>query len=107
MSQAIERDAEGQRALFAGDDEAARSAFAAAAELYRESWLQAPPDSYGRLVGMLKAAVLAGQPERFAEFGSRIRVTGFHPACDGRAASGSRNSSATVRTKTPLIDNPS
>ena len=68
MSQAIERDAEGQRTLFAGGDEAARSAFAAAAELYRESWLQAPPNSYGRLVGMLKAAVLAGDPQRVADF---------------------------------------
>lgn len=68
MSQAIERDAEGQRALFAGDDEAAYTAFAAAADLYRESWLQAPPDSYGRLVGMLKSAVLADDSQRFAEF---------------------------------------
>ena len=30
------------------------------AALYRRSWEAAPPGAYGRLVGMLKAAVLAG-----------------------------------------------
>jgi hypothetical protein len=60
MTAAVERDAEGQRALMAGDRDGARSAFAAAAELYRQSWMQAPATAYGRLVGMLKSAVLAG-----------------------------------------------
>jgi hypothetical protein len=37
MTAAIERDAEGQSALLAGDGEAARAAFTAAAKLYRRS----------------------------------------------------------------------
>lgn len=34
--------------------------FADAASCYRRSWEAAPPGSFGRLVGMLKSAVLAG-----------------------------------------------
>jgi hypothetical protein len=60
MVEAIERDRAGQERLFAGDAEGAASAFAAASDLYRRSWEVAPPASYGRLVGMLKSAVLAG-----------------------------------------------
>ncbi len=63
MRSAIERDGEAQRALLGGEERAARQAFAAAAELYRQSWEAAPPGSYGRLVGMLKSAVLAGGGE--------------------------------------------
>jgi hypothetical protein len=44
----------------AGDRAGARRAFAAAADLYRRSWDVAPATAYGRLVGMLKASVLAG-----------------------------------------------
>ncbi len=68
MTAAIERDAEGQRALLAGDRGGAQTAFAAAAELYRRSWEQASPTSYGRLVGMLKAAVLAGDASTEAAY---------------------------------------
>ena len=60
MTAAVERDGEGQRALIASDRAGARSAFAAAAGLYRDSWEVAPPSAYGRLVGMLKSSVLAG-----------------------------------------------
>jgi hypothetical protein len=60
MLTAIERDGAGQRALLAGEPEGASAAFRAAAELYRQSWEAAPPGSYGRLVGMLKSAILAG-----------------------------------------------
>src|SRR5205814_409410 len=38
----------------------ARVAFGAASDLYRRSWEEAPATAYGRLVGMLKSAVLAG-----------------------------------------------
>jgi hypothetical protein len=55
---ALEGDAQG--ALISGDADAARAAFAQAAEAYRESWELAHATAYGRLVGMLKAAVLAG-----------------------------------------------
>jgi hypothetical protein len=47
-------------ALVEGDSEAARAAYTDAVEKYRASWALAPPKSYGRLVGLLKAAVLAG-----------------------------------------------
>ncbi|MDO8188008.1 hypothetical protein Q5424_14830 [Conexibacter sp. JD483] len=55
---AIERSA--QQALLRGDAAVSRERFAAAAERYRASWEAAPPSSYGRLVGMVKAGVLAG-----------------------------------------------
>jgi hypothetical protein len=61
MGAAIERDGAAQRLLLAGDTAGASAAFAEAADLYRRSWEVAPPASYGRLVGMLKSAVLAHQ----------------------------------------------
>lgn len=60
MTAAIGRDGAGQQALLAGEHEAARAAFTQAADLYRQSWEVAPPTAYGRLVGMLKSAALAG-----------------------------------------------
>jgi hypothetical protein len=68
MTTAVARDGEGQQALLAGDRAGARSAFAAAAELYRQSWEAAPATAYGRLVGMLKSAVLAGGGVSEAEY---------------------------------------
>ena len=64
VTAAIERDGEGQRALMEGELPASREAFRAAAELYWQSWEEAPPRSYGRLVGMLKSTVLAGEDAR-------------------------------------------
>jgi hypothetical protein len=58
LREAIEAEGRAHRALLAGHD--ATDDFRAAAALYRESWEAAPPASYGRLIGMLKAAVLAG-----------------------------------------------
>jgi hypothetical protein len=46
--------------LMAGNTEAAREWFANAVERYRESYDHAPPGSWGRPIGMLKAQVLAG-----------------------------------------------
>ena len=60
MTKAVERDGSAQQALLTGNAAAARGQFAEAAELYRQSWEEAPPSAYGRLVGMLKSAVLAG-----------------------------------------------
>jgi hypothetical protein len=60
LERAIEREGEAHRLLLAGDRDRARPALAEAATLYRRSWEDAPPRSFGRLVGMLKAAVLAG-----------------------------------------------
>lgn len=66
MGCAIERDGAAQRALLAGNRAAARQAFAEAAEFYRRSWEFAVPTSYGRLIGMLKSAVLSGGGEQEA-----------------------------------------
>jgi hypothetical protein len=68
MGSAIERDGAAQRALLAGDAPAARLAFAEAAVLYRRSWEAASATSYGRLIGMLKSAVLAGTGEPEARY---------------------------------------
>ena len=68
MTAAVERDAGAQQALLAGDRDAARAAFAAASALYRRSWEEAPPTAYGRLVGMLKSAVLAGDGAAEAQY---------------------------------------
>jgi len=60
MLEAIAREAAAHRAALAGDRAAAATAYGDAVALYRESWELAPPKSYGRLVGLLKAAVLGG-----------------------------------------------
>jgi hypothetical protein len=60
MTAAVQRDGSAQQALLSGDGAAAQVSFAEAAALYRQSWEEAPPSGYGRLVGMLKSAVLAG-----------------------------------------------
>jgi hypothetical protein len=61
MLRAIAREGDGHRAALAGDRDGASAAYREAAGLYRSSWELAPPSSYGRLVGMLKASVLAGE----------------------------------------------
>ena len=55
------------------DREQAAAKMGSAARLYRESWEAAPPRSYGRLVGMLKAAVLAGDAEEEARY-ARVQL---------------------------------
>lgn len=68
MLQAIAREGAAHRAALAGEREAAVTAYAAAVELYRRSWEIAPPKSYGRLVGLLKASVLGGAAEQGAAY---------------------------------------
>ena len=68
LTAAVQRDGEAQRALLAGDRDAARAEFAEAAQLYRQSWEAAPPTAYGRLVGMLKSSALAGSGASEAEY---------------------------------------
>jgi hypothetical protein len=77
---AIEAEGRAHRALLAGGD--AAEDFRAAAGLYRESWEAAPPASYGRLIGMLKAAVLAGDASDEAVYarGSLGDASGSPPA---------------------------
>lgn len=60
LRDAIATEGEAQRALLAGDVDRAAEGFAEAVRLYRHAWETAPPGSFGRLIGMLKATVLAG-----------------------------------------------
>lgn len=60
MEAAIRTDGEGLRALLDGDLGRGRERLREAVARYRASWELAPPRSYGRLIGMLKAAVIAG-----------------------------------------------
>lgn len=66
QGEAVRLEAEAYSALLAGDEEAARDGLRAASDRYRTSWEAAPPGAYGRLVGMLKAAILAGEGETAA-----------------------------------------
>jgi hypothetical protein len=57
--------AAGLAALMAGGD--GRGWFVRAAERYRESWEHAPPESWGRPIGAIKARILAGDWEGAAD----------------------------------------
>jgi hypothetical protein len=61
LLEAIGADGEGFKRLLTGDAAGGRAALAEAAGRYRRSWELAPPRSYGRLVGMLKSAVIGGE----------------------------------------------
>jgi hypothetical protein len=67
MMPAIKVEGEAHAALLAGDTETAGAKYASAVETYRASWALAPPKSYGRLVGLIKAAVLGGNAEAAAD----------------------------------------
>lgn len=47
--------------LMAGDRERARAWFDRSVEAYRESWVDAPPGSWGRPIAAMKARLLAGE----------------------------------------------
>jgi hypothetical protein len=68
LNDALASEAIGHRALLAGDEAAARPALTEAVAGYRASWELAPPASYGRLIGALKAAVLAGDAAATAAY---------------------------------------
>jgi hypothetical protein len=71
LDQALAVEARAHRALLDGHEDAARTSLRAAAALYRQSWEAAPPGSYGRLIGMLKAAVIAGDAVAEAAYAQR------------------------------------
>ncbi len=71
MATAIAREEDAHRAALAGELDASRAAFRAAAVAYRASWECASPKSFGRLVGMQKAAILAGDGAEEAEYVER------------------------------------
>ena len=60
LRDAMASEGRAHRALLDGDGQSARDALRDASRCYRASWEEAPPGSFGRLVGMLKAAVIAG-----------------------------------------------
>ena len=60
MESAVAKEADGHRALLSGDDEQGRALMREATQLYRQSWEAAGPRAVGRLIGMLKAAVISG-----------------------------------------------
>ena len=68
LQEALACEADAHRALLSGDGVRARDELRAASDRYRASWDVSPPDAYGRLVGMLKAAVLAGEATTAARF---------------------------------------
>ena len=68
LEDALAREAEAHRLLLAGDADGAREKLAEVAGLYRRSWEAAGPRSLGRLIGMLKAAVLADGGEDEAAY---------------------------------------
>jgi hypothetical protein len=65
---AVAADAAAQRCLLAGDRAGAEPHLRVAEQRYRESWEAAPPGGYGRLVGMLKAAILRGDAAEAARY---------------------------------------
>lgn len=81
LREAIRLERAAQQALLRGDVRRARQGFADAAERYRASWEVAPPRSFGRLVGMAKAGVLAGEGGEQAAFVRReLRDAADSPA---------------------------
>ncbi len=59
--------AAGLAALMDGEPDDARDWLARAAEAYRESFAEAPPDSWGRPIGAMKARLIAGDTDGAAE----------------------------------------
>ncbi len=68
LAEAIAADGDAWTALFAGRIADAHAGLEAAAALYRRSWEEAPPRSFGRLVAHLKSATLAGEPDEAAAY---------------------------------------
>jgi len=61
--------AAGLASLMLGRGDEARDWFGRAADRYRESWEGAPPESWGRPIGAIKARILAGDDEGAAADG--------------------------------------
>jgi hypothetical protein len=76
---AVEADAGAQRRLLAGDRAGAELFLRESERLYRESWEAAPPGGYGRLVGMLKAAILRGHAAAAGAY-ARAALAGDAPS---------------------------
>jgi hypothetical protein len=68
MHAALECEREAQRLWLAGEHARARAVFVEAAAHYRASWELASATSYGRLIGLQKAAILAGGGDQEARY---------------------------------------
>ena len=68
LQEALAREGDAHRLLLDGEDEAASEALREVAELYRRSWEEAGPRSFGRLIGVVKAGVLAGDGSEEAAY---------------------------------------
>jgi hypothetical protein len=79
LREALVLDARAHRLLLDGDEAAAAGVLREAAARYRASWELAPPRSYGRLIGMLKAAILAGDATGEARY-ARAALTEEEPS---------------------------
>jgi len=97
MIAAIAAEGVAHAALVDGDLEGALAAYADAVQKYRASWALAPPKSYGRLVGLLKAAVLGGH--------ANAAATEVREALDGDAdAAGSPVASYVLAVAALILD---
>jgi hypothetical protein len=106
LRDAIAAEAVGHRALLDGDGDAATRALRTAAGLYRASWEAAPPASYGRLIGLLKASILAGDARAEATYAAGQIPDGADspPAAYARAiAALVRDDDATARAATDAM----
>lgn len=68
LQEALAAEAEAQSKLMDGHHEEAAATYAAVADLYRRSWDGAHDRAFGRLVGALKASVLAGDAAETAAY---------------------------------------
>jgi hypothetical protein len=68
QDEAVRIEGDAFRDLLAGQADAGRTRLREAVRAYRRSWEEAPPRSYGRLVGMLKAAAIAGDADDEAAY---------------------------------------
>ena len=98
LQDALARESEAHRLLLGGEAERAARPLREAAALYRSSWEEAGPRSYGRLIGMLKAAVLGGGGEEEAAY--TLEQVGDEP--DSPTASYAVALAALVRGDDPL-----
>lgn len=113
LQEAIRIEGRAQQALLRGDLAVSRDRFRAASDRYRASWEAAPPRSFGRLIGMVKTAVLAGQGGEEAAYARRALGDGCDspPACYALALAAlvqdddaaARAAAADMRTEDPAF----
>src|SRR4051794_41837720 len=90
MLRAVDREGEGHRAALRGDVVGAQVAYWRAVESYRASGGAAPPEAYGRLIGLVKASVLAGAGAGEGEAADARAAVGGGAARGAPAAAGRR-----------------